>query len=112
MSDIQQRRYEDARMDKLEKTIENIKDDLVLVRQKIFNGFSHSIASTENKVNYIDTQNKADHKDLRLDIKDLSKKFDKILWMFGAGAAGIIIKDIIQRALWDTNKQMRLLIVI
>ena len=96
MSDTADRRYEDARMDKLETTIETMKDDLGLVKQKIFNGFSHSIASTENKVDYIDKQNDKQHKELGDSIKDLSKKFDKILWMFGAGALGLIIKDLIQ----------------
>lgn len=88
MSDIS-RRYEDARMDKLEATIETMKDDLGLVKQKIFNGFSHSIASTEEKVNYIDERNREEH-------KLLMGKLDKLMWIFITSAIGIIIKEIVQ----------------
>jgi len=99
MNNIQDRRHEDARMNKLEKNQEKMQDDIVYIKTRIDNGFSTSIQSTEDKVNYIDHQNEIDHKDLRSDIKGLSKKFDKIIWMFVAGAIGVIIKDIIERAL-------------
>lgn len=96
---MDKQQYEDKRLDKIDTTIEGMSKDLELVKQKIYNGFSHSIESTENKVNYIDTQNTIAHKELKSDIKDLSKKFDKILWMFGAGALLFVIKEIIQGAL-------------
>lgn len=89
MSDTAERRHEDARMEKIEATVEKIK-------VKIFNGMSTSIKSTENKVDYIDKRNTLEHGELKESIKDLSKKFDKILWMFGAGAFGLIVKDIIK----------------
>lgn len=93
MSDSPDRRYEDARMDKLEETIENMKEDVTKIKIKIFNGFSSKIDSTENKVNYIDKQNDKQHRELKDNIKDLSKKFDKILWMFGIGTLTILMKD-------------------
>ena len=95
MSDIQQRRYGDARMDKLETTIEIMKDDLGQVKQKIFNGFSHSIASTEEKVNYIDDRNREDHAYLIKSIESISdkvdKKFDKIMWVWAGGSVSIFV---------------------
>ena len=94
MSDVINR-YEDKRMDKLEKTIDNIKDDLGQVKQKIFNGFSHSIASTEDKVNYIDERNTVEHKELKESIKDLSIKFDKMLWLWASGSISIIVGVVI-----------------
>ena len=89
MSDILDRRHEDARMEKIEATVEKI-------RVKIFNGMSTSIKSTENKVDYIDKRNTLEHGELKENIKDLSKKFDKILWMFGIGALGFIMKDVLR----------------
>ena len=89
MSDTQDRRYEDARMDKLETTIEGMRDDIGDIKTKIYNGFSHSIASTEEKVNYIDKRNREEH-------EKLSTKLDKIFWMFGTAAIAIVIKEVIQ----------------
>ena len=88
---MEQRRYEDARMDKLELTIGTMKDDLGLVKQKIFNGFSHSIASTEDKVNYIDKQNEKQHGELKESIEKLAGKLDKILFLWVAGSVSIIV---------------------
>ena len=88
MSDTPDRRYEDARMDKLEATINIMKDDLGLVKQKIFNGFSHSIESTENKVNYIDERNREEH-------EQLSSKLDKILFLWVSGSITIAIGVIV-----------------
>jgi len=102
----EQRRYEDTRMNRLEDDLKEMKtnhkemqDDITYIKTRIDNGFSTSIKSTENKVAYIDTANTKAHGELKLDIKDLSKKFDKIMWVFGAGALLFVIKDIIQRAL-------------
>ncbi len=94
MSDVINR-YEDKRMDKLEKTIDDIKEDLGEVKQKIFNGFSHSIKSTEDKVNYIDQHNTIEHKELKESLKDLSKKFDKMLWLWASGSISIVVGVII-----------------
>ena len=83
------RRESDHRFIKIEENINNLESDMkevvkevILVKTKIFNGFGTSIKNTQDKVNYIDEQNKEDHKLLRDDIKDLSKKLDKILWTF------------------------------
>ncbi len=102
----EQRRHEDARMNRLEADLEEMKinhkemqDDITYIKTRIDNGFSTSIKSTENKVEYIDNENKIAHGELKLDIKDLSKKFDKIMWVFGAGALLFVIKDIVQRVL-------------
>lgn len=93
MADIQlQRRFEDVRMDKLEKTIEEMRVDIGDIKTKVNNGFDKSIKSTENKVDYIDKINRKEH-------ESLSKKLDKIFWMFGAAAIAIIIKEFIQGAL-------------
>ena len=93
MSDVLDRRYEDARMDKLEANIESMGKDLGLVKQKIFNGFDKSIKSTENKVNYIDERNREEH-------EKLMGKLDKILFLWisgsiaiGVGVVGYIIKS-------------------
>jgi len=69
---------------------------MVLVKTKIYNGMGTSIKSTENKVNYIDKANKEGHKELGNAIKDLSKKFDKILWFFAFGALGVIISEVVK----------------
>ena len=74
------RRADDMRITKIENVLEDVRKDMVLVREKIFDGYDHSIKSTENKVTYIDEQNKEDHKTLRDDIHRLSGKFDKLLW--------------------------------
>lgn len=90
MSDIQTEcRFGDDRMDKLEKTIESMRVDIGDIKTKIYNGFDKSIKSTENKVKYIDERNREEH-------KYLSKKLDKIFWMFGAAAIAVIIKEIVQ----------------
>ena len=95
MSDSPDRRYEYARMDKLEEIIENMKEDVTKIKIKIFNGFSSKIDSTENKVKYIDKQNEKQHGELSDSIKGLSKKFDKMLWFLMASSfsitAGIIL---------------------
>ena len=95
MSDTTDRRYEDARMDKLEIVIDGIKDDLGLVKTKIFNGFSHSIASTEEKVNYIDERNREEHHALIESLQKLSdkfdSKFDKMIGVWISGSVSIII---------------------
>ena len=88
---MENRRAEDIRMTKMETTIEKVQDDVSLIKTKIFNGFSHSIASTENKVNYIDEQNKEDHKQISVDIRSLSSKFDKMLWFMVTSSVGIIV---------------------
>ena len=84
-----QRRHEDARMDKLETTIEGMRVDIGDIKTKIYNGFSTSIKSTEDKVDYLDKRNREEH-------KHLSTKLDKIFWMFGAAAIAIIIKEVVQ----------------
>ena len=84
MSDTTDGRYEDVRMDKLETTIDGIQKDLGLVKQKIFNGFSDSIKSTEDKVNYIDERNREEH-------KLLMGKMDKILFLWVSGSIAIAV---------------------
>ena len=99
MSDTQDRRYEDARMDKLETTIEGMRDDIGDIKTKIYNGFSTSIKSTEDKVNYIDERNREEHHALIESIHSLSdkfdKKFDKMMWVWISGSASIVIGVII-----------------
>ena len=80
----------------LKRDIKEIGKDMTLVKTKIYNGMGTSIKSTENKVDYIDKANKEGHKELSNDIKDLSKKFDKILWFFAFGAGGVIISDLVK----------------
>jgi len=70
----------DKRLDKIDESIKKLTEEMGIIKQKIFNGYDHSIRSTENKVNYIDEQNTRQHKELKDDIKDLSKKMDKLLW--------------------------------
>lgn len=82
MSDTPDRRHEDARMEKIETIVEKI-------RVKIFNGMSTSIKSTENKVDYIDKRNTLEHGELSTNIKDLSKKFDKMLWFLMTSSIAI-----------------------
>ena len=99
MSDLPDRRYEDTRMDKLEKTIEAIQKDVGEIRVKIFNGFSHKIDSTENKVNYIDERNREEHNALIESINNLSdkfdKKFDKMMWVWISGSVSVFVGVII-----------------
>ena len=101
MSDISEdRRSGDIRLDKIEANQEKMQGDIVYIKTRIDNGFSTSIKSTENKVDYIDKQNDKQHKELGDGIKDLSKKFDKMLWFLMASSVGIstgvilaIVKD-------------------
>ena len=79
----------DARMDRLEATVDKMGSEVSAIKVKIFNGFSHSIASTENKVDYIDKQNDKQHKELNDNIKDLSKQFNKMLWFLVSSSIGI-----------------------
>lgn len=88
------RRESDHRFSKIEDVIDVISKDMVLVKTKIFNGFSHSILNTEEKVSYIDQQNKEDHKMVRGDIKDLSKKFDKLLWSLVGVSFLVLLSEI------------------
>lgn len=74
------RRHGDHRMDKLESTVEKMRDDITDIKAKIYNGFEKSIKSTESKVNYIDERNREDHKALIEKVSRLSGKFDKMLW--------------------------------
>ena len=115
MSDISEgRRSGDTRLEKIEANQEKMQDDIkelksnnkelledvIYIKTRIDNGFSTSIKSTENKVDYIDKQNDRQHKELGDGIKDLSKKFDKMLWFLMASSIGIstgvilaIVKD-------------------
>lgn len=79
-------------MDRLEATVEKMRDDITYIKTKIDNGFDQSIKSTENKVNYIDTRNREEH-------KLLMGKLDKLMWLFVAAAIAIIIKEIVQGVL-------------
>ena len=94
------RRNEDARMDRLETAIDKMGVEVSEIKVKIFNGFDKSIKSTESKVNYIDQRNREEHGALVESIKDLSKKFDKMLWFLITSSIGIsggvilaIVKD-------------------
>lgn len=76
------RRSDDHRFKRIEENIREMKadmkemgKDIVYTKTKIDNGFSTSIQSTEDKVNYIDEANTREH-------SELSKKLDKILWGF------------------------------
>ena len=100
MDDTTGRRSGDVRLEKIEANQEKMQDDIVYIKTRIDNGFSTSIKSTENKVDYIDKQNNKQHKELGDGIKDLSKKFDKMLWFLMASSIGIstgvilaIVKD-------------------
>ena len=77
---MEERRSTDKRMDKLEATVEKMQGDIVYIKTRIDNGFSTSIQSTENKVTYIDEANRKEHNDIRIAIKELSKKLDNLLW--------------------------------
>ena len=92
---MENRRTDDLRITKIETTIDKIQDDVNLIKTKIFNGFSSKIDSTENKVSYIDTQNKSDHNELKNDIKLLSSKFDKMLWFMITSSISIIVGIVI-----------------
>lgn len=113
MSDTPDRRYEDKRLDKIDTTIDTMQGDITYIKTKIDNGFSTSIKSTEDKVNYIDERNREEHHDLIESIKNLavnsekrnnqlSKKLDKILFLWLGGSisvcvavAGFIIREAI-----------------
>jgi hypothetical protein len=84
------RRYEDNRMDRLEATVDKLQEDVTYIKTKIDNGFSHSIANTENKVSYIDERNREDHIKLIDNIDKMSAKFDKVLWICITGAVSLI----------------------
>ena len=89
------RRYGDPRMNKLEKTVDGMREDLSLVKQKIFNGFSDSIKNTEDKINRVDEHNTEAHKMLNTNIDKLSGKFDKMIWLWLSGSVTIIIGVVI-----------------
>jgi len=100
MSDLQPRRVDDTRIIKMETTIDKMQDDIVYIKTKIDNGFSTSIKSTENKVNYIDKRNREEHKLLMDSVVKLSGKFDRMLWFLVTSSIGIsagvilaIVKD-------------------
>ena len=75
---MENRRSEGKRMDKLEKNIEDIETTVGEIKTKIYDGFSTSIKNTEGKVDYIDTENRREHTEIKQDIKDLSKNVDRI----------------------------------
>lgn len=103
----QNRRENDIRISHIEKIVEVLSSDVVYIKTKTNNGFGASIKSTENKVDYIDKENKESHKKLEDTMKEnhkqsqdgqkyLSKKFDKIMWMFGGGAFGFVVFQIVK----------------
>ena len=67
-------------MSRIELNIEKLTEDVVDIKKKIYNGFSASIKSTENKVNYIDERNTKEHDEIKERVKELSMKLDKLLW--------------------------------
>ena len=83
------RRNEDTRMNRLETAIDKMGVEVSAIKVKVFNGMGTSIESTENKVDYIDKQNERQHKELSDSIKDLSKKFDKMLWFLVTSSIAI-----------------------
>ena len=89
------RRDGDDRMRRLESTVDKMQDDIIYIKTRIDNGFSTSIKSTENKVNYIDERNREEHKALIESIQNLSKKFDKMLWLWLSGSLTIVIGVIV-----------------
>jgi len=97
------RRVNDFRLDNIDLKIKELKtenkeilDDIIYIKTRIDNGFSTSIESTENKVDYIDNENKTAHKELKDDIKDLSKKFDKLLWFIVGIPSTYILSEIVR----------------
>ena len=46
MSDTTEQRYKDARMDKLNKTVENLQGDITYIKTRIDHGFSTSMQSS------------------------------------------------------------------
>jgi len=89
MDDIQ-------RMDKFENKIDKMSEDMTAVKAKIFNGFSHSIQNTENKIDYIDKANNEAHKMLLNQYDKLSIKFDKLLWGLVSISFLLIVSEIIR----------------
>ena len=105
----QDRRENDFRLDSIDCKIMEIKDenkemliDIIYIKTKIDNGFSTSIKSTENKVDYIDQANKDDHKKLSNDIKDVDKKIDKLLW-FIALSSVVIVSTVLVKPVEKVN---------
>ena len=57
------RRHGDQKMDKLEATVDKMRDDITDIKTKIYNGFEKSIKNTE------------------CEVVRLANKLDKMLWM-------------------------------
>lgn len=76
--------------------LDKMSDDLIAIKTKIFNGFSHSIENTENKVKYIDEANREAHNMLLGHIDKLSTKFDRLLWGLVSISFLLIIGEIVR----------------
>jgi len=96
------RRIKDHRMEAIKDQVKEVKSeqkdmrsDITYIKTRIDDGFSTSIKSTEDKVDYIDKENKEAHGMLSVSIAGLGKKLDKLLWAIAIGSAGLIITQII-----------------
>ncbi|MDA3814608.1 MAG: hypothetical protein PF570_10200 [Candidatus Cloacimonetes bacterium] len=85
MRDIQkERRYGDARMDKLETTIRHICNDVTDIKTKIYNGFEKSIKNTEARVTRFENR-------YEIGYNDLVRKVDKILFLWISGSISVVV---------------------
>ena len=90
------RRENDYRLDSIDDQMKELKtdhkkmrDDVTYIKGRIDNGFSTSIKSTENKVDYIDKANTREH-------SNLNKKFDKLLWALVSIPTTYILSEIVR----------------
>ena len=95
MSDLQyNRRADDMRIEKIENSVDQLKEDVGAIKIKIFNGFSHNIENTAEKVSYIDKRNLEDHKNIMSRIDGLGNKFDKLLWALVSVSFLLIVSEV------------------
>lgn len=78
------RRADDMRIEKIESHCGKMQDDIVYIKTKIDNGFSHSIKNTEERLTRFEDRYEAGH-------LDLIKKVDKILYLWVSGSISILI---------------------
>ena len=82
------RRTDDMRIEKIEESIEKLRDDVTEIKTKINNGFSHSIHNTEERLTRFENRYEVGH-------LDLAKKLDKILFLWVSGSISIAIAVIL-----------------
>ena len=82
------RRTDDMRIEKIETSVGKMQDDIVYIKTKIDNGFSHSIKNTEDRLTRFESRYDTGH-------DDLIKKIDKILFLWVSGSISIAIAVIL-----------------